>query len=205
MWWGRSGRMLSTMTTSQRARPAEALRAAWSRVRAALPVAPVPSYVAPQDDPGVAWQRRLDRVRGALEQARDDLVEQGWTQRAWFSVAADGGATRRASPTEAFALVRPTGAVAGACVVGALLRRAEDPDRATTHDDVWGAVDELYEALHERMGHDSLPPGRVDARQRRHAKLQVLTAWNDAGTTTRADVLDLLDRAVSRTVVGACR
>ena len=197
--------MLSTMTTSQRARPAEALRAAWSRVRATLPVAPAPSYVDPQDDPRVAWQRRLDRVRATLEQARVDLVERGWTQRAWFSVGTDGGATRLASPAESVALARPTGTVAGACLVGAMLRRAEDPDRATTHDDVWGAVDELSEALHERMGHGSLPPGRVDARQRRHAKLQVLTAWNDDPTTTRADVLDLLDRAVSRTVVGACR
>ncbi|WP_139209927.1 DUF6197 family protein [Microlunatus flavus] len=193
------------MTTSERARPAEALRAAWSRFRATLPVPPAPPYVVPQDDPGVAWSRRLDRVRAALEQARTDLVEHGWAQRAWFSVGADGGTVRLATSAEAFALVRPTGTVAGACLVGAMLRRAEDPDRATTHDDVWGAVDELYEALHERMGHGSLPPGRVDAHHRRQAKLRVLTAWNDAPTTTRADVLDLLDRAVSRTVVGACR
>lgn len=196
--------MLSRVTTSQRARPAEALRAAWSRVRAALPVAAPPAYAEPQDDPRVAWQRRLDRVRAALEQGRADLVDHGWTQRAWFSVAADGGAVRNASPAEAFDLVRPTSPVSGACLVGALLRRAEDPDRATTHDDVWGAVDELYEALHERMGHFSSPPGRVDTLARRHGKLQVLTAWNDDPATRRDDVLDLLDRAVSRTLVGAC-
>lgn len=193
------------MTTTQRARPAEALRAVLSKVRAALPVAPPPTYVEPQDDPRVAWQRRLDRVRAALEQARADLVEQGWTQRAWFSVDAGGGAVRRASDAEAFALVRPTSTVSGACLVGALLRRAEDPDRATTHADVWGAVDELYEALHERMGHTSMPPGRTDSLHRRHAKLRVLTAWNDDPSTRREDVLDLLDRAVSRTLVGACR
>ena len=192
------------MTTTDRTRPVEALRAAVSRLRAALPVAAPPSYVEPQDDPRVAWQRRLDRVRAALEQARTDLVEQGWTQRAWFSVGADGGTTRLASPAESFDLVRPTSTVSGACLVGAMLRRAEDPDRATTHADVWGAVDELYEALHERMGHTSLPPGRVDSRARRHAKLGVLTAWNDDARTRREDVLDLLDRAVSRTLVGAC-
>jgi hypothetical protein len=195
------------MTTTHRARPAEALRAALSRVRAALPVASPPTYVEPQDDPRVAWLRRLDRVRAALEQARTDLVEQGWTQRAWFSVDATGGAgtTRLATVAESFDLVRPTASVTGACLVGALLRRAEDPDRATTHADVWGAVDELYEALHERMGHTSLPPGRVDSHHRRHAKLGVLTAWNDDPRTRREDVLDLLDRAVGRTVVGACR
>jgi hypothetical protein len=195
------------MTTTHRARPAEALRAALSKVRAALPLTSPPSYVEPQDDPRVAWQRRLDRVRAALEQARTDLVEQGWTQRAWFSVdtGGTGGTTRLASVAESFDLVRPTSTVSGACLVGALLRRAEDPDRATTHDDVWGAVDELYEALHERMGHTSLPPGRVDSRHRRHAKLGVLTAWNDDARTRQADVLDLLDRAVSRTLVGACR
>ena len=177
------------------------------RVRAALPVASPPSYAEPQDDPGVAWQRRLDRVRAALEQARTDLVEQGWTQRAWFSVDASGaaGTTRLATVAESFDLVRPTSSVTGACLVGALLRRADDPDRATTHADVWGAVDELYEALHERMGHVSLPPGRVDSYARRHAKLRTLTAWNDDRRTHREDVLDLLDRAVSRTLVGACR
>lgn len=191
------------MTTTQRVRPADALRAAFSRVRAALPVASPPSYVDPLDDPAVAWQRRLDRVRAALEQARTDLVEQGWTQGAWFSVGSDGTA-RLATAAESFDLVRPTSSVTGACLVGALLRRAEDPDRATTHADVWGAVDELYEALHERMGHASLPPGRSDARHRRHAKLGVLTAWNDDPRTRHEDVLDLLDRAVSRTLVGAC-
>ncbi len=193
------------MTTAARTRPGEAFRAAFSRLRAVLPVAPPPPYAVPPADPRVGWQRRLDRVRAALEQARVDLVEQGWTQRAWFGVAADGGTTRLASTAEAYGLVRPAATVAGACLVGALLRRAEDPDRATSHEDVWGAVDELYEALHERMGHTAEPPGRVDARARRHAKLGVLTAWNDAPTTRRDDVLDLLDRAVSRTVVGACR
>ena len=48
------------------------------------------------------------------------------------------------------------------------------------------------------------PPGRVDSHHRRHAKLGVLTAWNDDPGTRREDVLDLLDRAVGRTVVGAC-
>ena len=65
------------MTTTHHSRPADALRAAVSRLRASLPVAAPPSYVDPQDDPRVAWQRRLDRVRAALEQARSDLVEQG--------------------------------------------------------------------------------------------------------------------------------
>ena len=205
--------MLPSMTTTSRTRRAEALRAAFGRLRAALPVAAPPTYVEPQDDPAVAWQRRLDRVRAALEQARVDLVEQGWTQRAWFSVAVSGapdgsgagGTTRLASVAESFDLVRPTSSVTGACLIGTLLRRADDPDRATTHADVWGAVDELYEALHERMGHVSFPPGRVDSAARRHAKLRTLTAWNDDRATRREDVLDLLDRAVSRTLVGACR
>jgi hypothetical protein len=191
------------MTTTHRARPTDTLRAVLARVRAALPVAPPPSYVEPQDDPRVAWLRRLDRIRAALEQARTDLVDQGWTQRAWFSVPT-AGAVRPETPAESFGLVRPTSTVGGACLVGALLRRAEDPDRATTHTDVWGAVDELYEALHERMGHHAMPAGRVDSYARRHAKLAVLTAWNDDPRTRREDVLDLLDRAVSRTLVGAC-
>ena len=191
------------MTTTRRADPAQALRALISQVRAALPVAPAPHYVDPQIDPEVGWQRRLDRIRSALEQARSDLAGDGWVSGAWFAVATASG-SRPATTAESFALVRPGSTVAGACLVGTLLRRAADPDRATSYDDVWGCVDELYEAVHESMGHTSFPPGRCYPRTVQHARLRGVTAWNDTPGRTHAEVLDLVDRAVSRTLVGAC-
>ena len=68
---------------------------------------------------------------------------------------------------------------------------------------MWRATDELREAMHERLGHDALPPGRAYPMTQRRARLRSLTAWNDAPGRTEADVLDLIDRAISRTIVGA--
>ena len=191
------------MTTTRRAAPAHALRALLFQVRAVLPVAPPPAYVDPQTDREVGWQRRLDRVRSALEQARSDLAGDGWVSGGWFAVATASG-TRVASTTESFALVRPGSSVQGACLVGTLLRRAADPDRATSYDDVWGCVDELYEAVHEQEGHASFAPGRCYPRAEQRARLRGVTAWNDAPGRTQPEVLGLVDRAVARTIVGAC-
>jgi hypothetical protein len=58
--------------------------------------------------------------------------------------------------------------------------------------------------MHERMGHESFPPGRVYSHEQRRARLRALTAWNDEPGRRVEDVLDLIDRAVSRTVLAAC-
>ena len=87
--------------------------------------------------------------------------------------------------------------------MGHLLRVAEDPDTPQSVTDVWGAINELYEAMHERMGHRSLPPGRAYPHAVRLARLRALTAWNDAPGRTREDVLNLVDRAISRTILAA--
>ena len=112
---------------------------------------------------------------------------------------------RTAGSIEAFGLLGARAGVVNACLVGTLLQMAEDPDQVPTVADVWGCVDELYEAMHEQLGHVSFPPGRAYPMDERRSRLRGLTAWNDAPGRTREQVLDVVDRAVARTIVASCR
>jgi len=179
-----------------------ALARAWLSWR--TPV--VPGYSpAPAPSPRDLWLWRLDRIRDTLEQARTVIAQQGWTSGGWFTVQHPSGQPRVVAATEAFALRDPRRAVLGSCLIGTLVRLADDPDSAPSVQDAWGCVDELYEAMHERLGHDSFPPGRSYPHEQRRARMQALTAWNDAPGRTREQVLDLLDRAIARTMVAPCR
>jgi len=164
-----------------------------------------PDYGPEAPDSGrEQWLRQLTRTRDLLEQAREVVADGGWTGGGtWFTIRRPDGTVRPASLAESFALRSPAAPVAGACVVGILIRLADNPDRVPTVDDVWRATDELYEAMHESLGHDSFPPGRAYPIAQRRARLRGLTAWNDEVGRTSDDVLDLFDRAISRTIVGA--
>jgi hypothetical protein len=174
------------------------------RVRTTLwPPTPPDHVPAPSLSPEQDRLRRLDRIRSLLEETRLSLMEEGWTSGAWFSVAEDQG-SRRVGTMEAFGLLAPGSSVSGACLVGAMLRLVEDPDTAPSVSDAWGCVDELYEAVHERMGHESFPAGRIYPHDQRRARLRALTAWNDEPGRQLGDVVDVIDRAISRTMVAAC-
>ncbi|GAA2108569.1 hypothetical protein GCM10009841_29120 [Microlunatus panaciterrae] len=173
------------------------------RARESLRTPTVPDYSPAPDEPRDVRLRQLDRVRDALEQARAVIARDGWTSGAWFTVESSSGA-RQAAPSEAYALLDPRSTVVSACLVGTLLRLADDPDRATSVRDVRACVDELYEATHEQMGHSPRPAGRSFPVTEQRARLQAVTAWNDAPGRTREQVLDVLDRAISRTIVAAC-
>lgn len=191
-------------TTRRQAGPA--WRILIERARTTLWPPRVPDHApAPPLSPEADRLRRLDRIRDLLEQTRCALTEQGWTGGAWFSVQTAAGDCRPVSTREAFGLLAPGAPVHGACLVGAMLRLVEDPDTAPSVADAWGCVDELYEAMHERMGHVSFPPGRRYSHDQRRARLRALTAWNDEPGRQFDDVLELIDRAVARTVIGACR
>lgn len=181
-----------------------------SRARASLQIPAVPDY---PDEPVVGgreeWLRQLARERYALEGAREVLVRDGWTRGGWFTVREPGGplgtdTVRTAGSIEAVGLLGPQASVVNACLVGTLLRMAEDPDQVPTAADVWGCVDELYEAMHEQQGHVCFPPGRAYPMAERRTRLRGLTAWNDAPGRTQEQVLDVVDRAVARTIVAAC-
>jgi hypothetical protein len=179
----------------------DAVGAAWRSLRTPQ----VPDYFPEQPpSPRELWLWRLDRIRDTLEQARAALEQQGWTSGAWYTIREPSGRPRPVTTGEAFALRDPRRDVLGSCLVGALVRLADDPDRASSVTDVWGCVDELYEALHEQQGHDAFPPGRIYSHPQRRAHLQTLTAWNDSPGRTREQVLHLVDRAIARTIVAPC-
>lgn len=131
-------------------------------------------------DPRVEWLAQLARTQYALEQAKVALLRDGWTSGTWF----------REQQT---------------CLVGALVRMADDPDQVPTVADAWHCVDELYEAVHESRDHHSSPPGLAYPHGERRARLRGLTAWNDERGRTREQVVDVVDRAIARTIVASCR
>jgi hypothetical protein len=203
---------MSEPTSQQQA--ATPWRVLFERTRLRLWPREVPTHPPePQLSPEEDRHRRLDRTRDLLEQTRSALVRNGWISRAWFGVT-DGAVVRRLTPLEASRLLRSIsrakssrpdepGMPAG-CLVGTMLQLVENQDTASSLADAWSCVDELYEALHERMGHDPLPVGRSCSPDERRSHLRALTAWNDEPGRRLEDVLDLLDRAIARTIVGAC-
>ena len=193
-------------TTRSRFATAEHLGHLLDRLRAALwpPRAP-DDVTGPPTDPRAAWLHQLQRTGALLELARTVIATDGFTHGAWFAVATTSGGARLVNGADALPFRDPSRPVVNACLVGTLVRLAEDPDRPGTLGDAWRCVDELYEAVHEQRGHTSMPPGRAYSAAERRLRLRELTVWNDDRQRSRADVLDLLDRAISRTILGACR
>jgi hypothetical protein len=183
-----------------------AIRCLLGRAWTALRPPPPPDCYAPAqpDERELRW-RRLDRVRDLLEQAAAVIARDGFTSGAWFSVGQPSGAVRLVTGAAALPYRDSTAPVHSSCLVGTLVRLADDPDTAATPADAWACVDELYEAMHEQLGHASLPPGRCYSPAERRSRLRGLTAWNDAPGRTAEQVLDLLERAVSRTILAAVR
>lgn len=164
-----------------------------------------PDYGPEAPDTGrERWLRELARTRDLLEQTRQVVATGGWSGGgSWFTVRGDDGRVRPATLNESFALRAPDAPVVGACLVGIMIRLADDPDRVATVEDVWRATGELYEAMHEWLGHQAQRPGRASPPGRRRAHLRILTAWNDEPGRTPSEVVDLCDRAIARTIIGA--
>jgi hypothetical protein len=147
------------------------------------------------------WQRlmppppspldQLNRQLAVLEGARAEL-EAGWVQGGWWSVtSADGDrqlVTGDAGGSPAH--------IDGACLVGALARGGPYAGRA---------VDAVYDALWASRGQASqaapcgLPP--VPAPEIRLARVRMLTQWNDRAERTQEEVLAVVDRAISATIM----
>ena len=146
----------------------------------------------PPPDAGLILAQ-LNGQLAVLEGARAEL-EAGWVQGGWWSVtSADGGqrlATGDAGGSPAH--------VDGACLVGALARAGSSPD-------VGRAVDAVYDALWASRGQapqpgpGGLPP--VPAPEIRQARVRTLTQWNDQAGRTREEVLAMVDRAISATIM----
>ena len=134
---------------------------------------------------------QLNGQLAVLEGARAEL-EVGWVQGGWWSVSsADGGhrlVTGDAGGSPAH--------VDGACLVGALAR-------AGSSSDVGRAVDAVYDALWASRGQPTLSGGLppVPSPEVRRARVRTLTQWNDRAGRTQEEVLAVVDRAVSATIM----
>ena len=147
---------------------------------------------------------QLSRQLAVLEGARTEL-ETGWVQGGWWTVRSGDGGSRLVCGVPAAA--GPPGHVGGACLVGALVRAGAHPPGAES--DVGRAVDAVYDALWASRGQPGAPPaaGLPPALPPavRLARVRTLTQWNDRAERTRADVLALVDRAISATIMALCQ
>jgi hypothetical protein len=153
----------------------------WRRVRQRLMSPPSAELILAQ----------LNGQLAVLQGARAEL-EVGWVQGGWWSVSsADGGhrlVTGDAGGSPAH--------VDGSCLVGALAR-------AGSSSDVGRAVDAVYDALCASRGQPilsgGLPP--VPSPEVRRARVRTLTQWNDRAGRTQEEVLAVVDRAISATIM----
>jgi hypothetical protein len=136
---------------------------------------------------------QLNGQLAVLEGARAEL-EAGWVQGGWWSVTSADGDRRLATGDAGGSPAH----VDGACLVGALAR-------AGSFSDVGRAVDQVYDALWASRGQPGaprdggLPP--VPSPEVRQARVRMLTQWNDQVERTQAEVLSLVDRAISATIM----
>jgi hypothetical protein len=136
---------------------------------------------------------QLNAQLAVLEGARAEL-EAGWVQGGWWSVTSADGDRRLVTGDAGGSPAH----VDGACLVGALAR-------AGSFSEVGRAVDAVYDALWASRGQASesspggLPP--VPAPEVRLARVRMLTQWNDQAERTQAEVLSLVDHAISGTIM----
>jgi hypothetical protein len=136
---------------------------------------------------------QLNAQLAVLEGARAEL-EAGWVQGGWWSVTSADGDRRLLTGDAGGSPAH----VDGACLVGALAR-------AGSFSDVGRAVDAVYDALWASRGQASQPsPGElppVPSPEIRMARVRTLTQWNDQAERTQEEVLAMVDRAISATIM----
>jgi hypothetical protein len=160
-----------------------------SAVKAVLrPTAGEAGRTAPPESTG--RQRHRDAL--AVLTATRGVVGRGWTQHVWYVMDTPAGRRRAA---QRFFPGRPDHAhVVEACLVGAVMHAAWQQSPRPEY--AYPAVDALWHALFDPAGGD--PVGPVCPPLVRAARVRDLTTWNDRDHRTRAEVVQLLDRAAAR-------
>jgi len=150
----------------------------------------------------LARRQRYDSACAVLDGARS-LIERGWLQHGWYL-------TNRPRPRSLLARLRQVertpsmDEVRRACLVAAVAVSAHGGGRSDPVTDAGPALDLVWDALWETRGYTGAPAAdRVPAPDVRAARMRELVRWNDSAERTRDDVLDLLDRAISRGIIGA--
>jgi hypothetical protein len=168
-----------------------------SRLRRRLLARPRPAETVDRDR-----QRVLAEARVLLERARE-LVASGWVQDAFYVVRDRRDRLRPVGPFGLLLLSRTD--VVGACLVGAVAHASAQVDRRSRRAPAALAVDTLWAELGERDERPPVSPVDYAHPAARAARVRELARWNDEPGRGRADVLDLIDRAVSRTILDAVR
>jgi hypothetical protein len=122
----------------------------------------------------------LTQQLAVLEGARAEL-EAGWVQGSWWSVTTGGDRNH----------------VDGVCLVGALIRAGGNDENAATGR----AVDAVYDALWASRGQPAPVRQLVPSPQVRLARVRMLTQWNDRPGRTKAEVMTVIDRTISATIL----
>lgn len=160
---------------------------------------PAPSIPVPVAPAPAVPESEEARTLAILEIART-ILERGWLQDAWYRTAPRPLRQRLFGPTPG-----PDG-IEAACVVAAVAVAGHTGGAFTHVDrDSGPAVDRVWEALQEtRTGAVAARPSAVAPIVRR-ARMRELVRWNDAPGRTHGDVLGLVDRAISRTILQQVR
>ncbi len=146
---------------------------------------------------------RLTEARALLERARE-VVATGWVQDAFYVVRDSQGRLRPVSPFGLLLLSRTD--IAGACLVGAIAHASSNSQRRDRRGPAALAVDTLWDTLQERTGNwGMLPATEATHPTARAARVRDLAHWNDEPQRTRQEVLDLVDCAISRTILSSVR
>jgi hypothetical protein len=158
----------------------------------------------PRRDAELERLRQLEGARAVLERARA-LIAQGWVQDAFYIVRGRNGESRPVSPFGLLLLTRTD--VVGACLVGAVAHASGSIDRRERRGQAALAVDTLWHTLAEDPSYERVPTAPYDAVHpaARAARVRELARWNDEPARTRDQVLGLVDRAVSRTILHSVR
>ena len=158
----------------------------------------------PRRDAELERLRQLEGARAVLERARA-LIAQGWVQDAFYIVRGRNGESRPVSPFGLLLLTRTD--VVGACLVGAVAHASGSIDRRERRGQAALAVDTLWHTLAEDPSYERVPTAPYDAVHpaARAARVRELARWNDEPVRTRDEVLGLVDRAVSRTILQSMR
>ena len=137
-----------------------------------------------------ALSRRLAELWAidALLGRAAEVVEAGWVQDAWFTVATPAGDRAVTAYDMGMAVDRP---VIGACLVGAVVQAGGGPAEVRSHL-VQRTLDLAWHALREDPGR---PVRWCPGPCVRTMHVLELTYWNDAPERTQGDVVTLLRAA----------